>query len=154
MAAEAIPVATNHGVPEVEVLLNGKVKQTMIWDSGATLVTLSAETAASLGIHPTSRDRTIRATLADGREVACKLVRLESIRVGPFTVQDVECAVPADGKGGTDLLGDAFQSHFMCKMDMRAGLLRLTPLTKQPETPGAGDAQPRKRDGAKPVAKG
>ncbi len=126
---EVVTVSTEHGVPEVDVILNGKTKQAMVWDSGASSVVISTELAASLGMHPGPKDPLVRAKLADGHIVTGHQMTLKSVQVGPFTVNDVECMVmPPDIKDADPLLGDSFQNHFLSKLDQGGGTLRLTPV--------------------------
>jgi clan AA aspartic protease (TIGR02281 family) len=129
VSTEVVPVSTDHGVPEVDVVLNGKTKQAMVWDSGASSVVINTELAASLGLHPGPKDPIVKCKLADGHIVACHQMTLKSVSVGAFTVNDVECMVmPPDIKDGDPLLGDSFQSHFLTKLDQGGGTLRLTPV--------------------------
>ena len=124
-----IPVTVADGVPMVEVLLNGTVRRTMIWDSGASVVSITAKTAHELGRDPGPDDPVVVGRLADGREVKERMIRLAAVRVGAFTVTDVECVVlPADVRQADELLGGSFQHRFQCQLDTAAGTLRLTPL--------------------------
>jgi clan AA aspartic protease (TIGR02281 family) len=123
-----VPVTTDHGVPEVTATVNGK-KETMVWDSGASTVLLSAVTAAEVGLHPTDKDPVVHCKLADGKVVTCHRMTIKTITVGAFTVNDVDCAVmPPDLTDVESLLGDSFQGHFLSKLDQAGGQLRLTPL--------------------------
>lgn len=134
MIAEGIPARMDHGVPVVEVIINGK-KHEMIWDSGASLVSLSAQTAAELDLHVTDKDPTVISTVADGRKVESKLIIVPLIRVGPFAAENVECLVdPPSSVRGPDLLGGSFQRHFFCRLDQQAGVLHLTPIDKSAST--------------------
>jgi clan AA aspartic protease (TIGR02281 family) len=115
----------------VQAVLNGKVTDTMVWDSGADVVVLSAATGRALGLTMTDRDPTIEAIVADGRTVKAKQILLDSIRLGGFTLRDVECDVMPDIPGAPatdDLLGDTFQSHFLSRLDQRTGQLQLMPI--------------------------
>jgi hypothetical protein len=126
---EVVQVNTEHGVPEVEAVLNGKTKLMMTWDSGAGAVVITTEVANSLGMHPGPKDPLVHAKLADGHIIECHEMILKSVSVGVFTVNDVECDVmPPDIKDGSLLLGDTFQSHFLAKLDQGGGTLRLTPI--------------------------
>jgi hypothetical protein len=106
-------------------------------------VCLSAKTAADLGIKVKASDPTLETTVADGRKVESRLVTIQSIQLGPFTVQNVQCLI--DDSGGDqspDLLGGTFQNHFLCKLDAQAGILHLTPSDKSAtvsETNNASD---------------
>jgi len=125
--AEVVPARMDNGTPVVAVTINGK-KIAMIWDSGASFVSLSAETAEELGIHPTDKDPMVEMVIADGSKVRSKMVILPSVTVGIFTAKNVECIIDPKGKQRSpDLLGGAFQRHFLCRVDERAGVIHLTP---------------------------
>jgi clan AA aspartic protease (TIGR02281 family) len=114
----------------VQAMLNGTVPVEMIWDSGADLVLISADTAKQLGLKFTHHDRTIDMISADGSATKVKDVLLDSVRVGGFTVRNVECFVLPDTPGShpLELLGDSFQTHFVSRMDQRSQQLQLTPI--------------------------
>jgi clan AA aspartic protease (TIGR02281 family) len=133
VVSAAIPVDVQNNVPEVEVELNDKVTVKMVWDSGATLVSLNYQTAAKIGLVPSDTDQTIQSTVADGRVVKDSLMEIDSIRIGAFTVHHVQCEVdPPDVKDSPNLLGDSFQSHFLARLDMINDQLHLTPLVNEP----------------------
>jgi clan AA aspartic protease (TIGR02281 family) len=128
----------HNGTPEVDVTINDK-KITMTWDSGATFVTLSTETADELGIHATEKDPTIEMTIADGSKVPSKVVILPSARIGPFTVKNVKCVITPKGPHRSpDLLGGTFQQHFLCRLDQQAGVIHLTPSDSSASVSKAG----------------
>jgi aspartyl protease family protein len=127
--SSAITLHTTNGVPTVDVTLNGKVTEPMILDSGASLIALTPATAAKLGLKPGPDDRVLKLSLADGRVVEGRLMKLDSVRVGHFTVEDVECTIlPADVKEADNLLGGSFLSNFVYRMDMTAGVLYMSAL--------------------------
>jgi hypothetical protein len=126
-----IPITTESGVPNVEGLINGKLDQKMIWDSGCTGITLSAKTAKALGLKPLDDDRIEEATIADGSHVKVHVKVLDSIRIGAFTVQHVLCAIPSAKAEGADLLGNEFQHLFQFKLDINSQTLQLSPLDTQ-----------------------
>src|SRR5205085_1885805 len=133
-----IKITLEGGTPHVPVTLNGRVTQTMVVDSGASAVSISAKTAEQCGLAPGPGDPTVEATLADGRKVKSKLMVLESVQVGPFTVHNVECLVDPAAGDTPALLGATFLRHFSYKSDLAAGELHLTQLT-----------EPTKKDGEK-----
>lgn len=126
----AVPVQrTQSGGLHVQAVLNGKVTDTMTWDSGADVVSLSYETGKALGITPTGKDPTIEMSGADGSTFKAHLIVLDSIRLGGFTMHDVDCVLlPKTRNPAPDLLGDTFQSHFLSRLDQRSGQLQLTPI--------------------------
>jgi clan AA aspartic protease (TIGR02281 family) len=114
----------------VQAVLDGKMAEMMTWDTGADTVLLSAATAKELGLNTRGGEK-IEAMVADGRTVEARRGVLKSIRVGAFTVWDVECVVLPEMPGGDrseDLLGDTFQSHFLSRLDQRSGQIQLTPI--------------------------
>ncbi|MEO6436804.1 MAG: aspartyl protease family protein [Tepidisphaeraceae bacterium] len=127
--SSVITLGTKHGVPTVDVTLNGTVTEPMVLDSGASLVTLSPATAAKLGLKPSDKDPVLKLSLADGRVVEGRLMTLDSVRVGHFTVQDVECAIlPAEVANADCLLGGSFLQNFVYRIDLTAGVLYMSSL--------------------------
>lgn len=80
---------------------------TMMVDTGASLVALSHEDAAAVGIRPAPGDYLARMSTANG-EVAGALVRIREIRIGEIHVRDVEAVVMPRGLLRTSLLGMSF----------------------------------------------
>jgi clan AA aspartic protease (TIGR02281 family) len=128
-ASSAVPLihSEDDTEPRVRVVINGKVTDTMIWDSGATVVQISDETARKLELPLTNKDPGIQITVADGRKVKAKLVMLDSIRLGAYTVKNIECVVLPPKNKSEDLLGGTFQKHFVAQLDQNAGQLQLSP---------------------------
>jgi aspartyl protease family protein len=140
LALDMIPAPIDHGVPIVDVAINGNT-QPMIWDSGASVVSLSDETATAMGLHATDADKTVVMTVANGRKVSAKLVVARAIRVGPFIARDVECVIdPPGDPRPPDLLGESFQCLFLARMDQNAQVLHLMPIDKSVDL--APDAKP------------
>ncbi|HEX4792760.1 MAG TPA: retropepsin-like aspartic protease [Humisphaera sp.] len=126
---EVIPVKMENGVPTIEVTLNGTLTRTMIFDTGASIVSLPADLAAELNMVPGPRDPEGEVSMADGHTIKVRKMHLKSVRVGRFVVEDVECVVlPRSATNAPPLLGDAFFSHFAFKLNANAGELRLTDL--------------------------
>lgn len=138
-----VKLETRGGVPVVDVTINGKLTKQMVFDSGASLVTLTASVANELGITPGEDDPTVTLVVADGREVKAHVVRVDSLRVADFTVENVRCAIlPASMDDAECLLGGTFLRRFSYRMDIAAKTLRLTPVDagvgKEPATKPAG----------------
>lgn len=79
----------------------------MLVDTGASVVALSQEDAAAIGLRVTEKDFTRTIATANG-VVAVAPVRLGEVRVGEIAVRDVEAVVVPRGKLGTSLLGMTF----------------------------------------------
>lgn len=79
----------------------------MMVDTGASIVALSHEDAAAVGIRPAPGDYRARMSTANG-EVAGAPVRIREIRIGEIHVRDVEAVVMPRGLLRTSLLGMSF----------------------------------------------
>jgi clan AA aspartic protease (TIGR02281 family) len=138
------------GVHWVDVTLNGKVTRSFVFDTGAALITLPADLAAQAGLRPTSSDPIVRLRTADGSLIEAKQMKLATVRVGRFTVEDVTCAIMPADKGEVDpLLGGSFLRNFTYKLHPDQSKLILTEV----EVPGASPARPKIRSTA-PATKG
>lgn len=114
----------------VEALLNGRVPARLIVDTGAFDIVLYAETSAALRLKPADMLGEAVTTVADGRSVRGKRIRLRSIAVGRSTVRDAETLVlSAHGDGFDGLLGMSFLKHFAVRME--GGNLILESLKRQ-----------------------
>jgi aspartyl protease family protein len=80
---------------------------TFVADTGATLVVLTYEDAARLGLSPRSLDFTGLVETANGAARVAP-VTLDRVRVEDITVRDVPAVVADRGALGTNLLGMSF----------------------------------------------
>ena len=125
--SESIPLREDNGTFEVSVTLNGKLSKPMVFDTGAGIISLPADLAEQAGLKPGPGDPTIELTTADGRVHEGKLMTLKSVRVGKFTVENVECAVmPPSLKNAPALLGGSFLKYFTYKLAPETGTLTLS----------------------------
>jgi len=100
------------------VVINGKHTIDMCVDSGASLICLPAIVAAQLGIQPNASDPEITLELANGSRVLAKKTIIGSVRIGKFTVQNVECAVLGpEAFAATPLLGMSYLQNFQIKIN-------------------------------------
>jgi len=110
----------------VNVVVNGKQSQEMVLDSGASLICLPPSVATKFGLKPSEKDPKIVMQLADGREIDGRLMKLTSVRVGKFSVENVECAVLGeDALAAEPLLGMSFLEHFKFEIDAAAKKLTM-----------------------------
>ncbi len=94
------------------VVINGKPEE-MIVDTGANSIVLPYKVALECGAKPDESSTPVTATVADGSKVQSKLVFLDSVRVGKFKAERVECVVlPPQAKNAPMLLGMTFLSRF------------------------------------------
>lgn len=110
----------------VNVVVNGKQSQEMVLDSGASAICLPQAVADKFGLKPTDKDPRVELRLADGRTIDGRLMKLASVRVGKFTVDNVECVVLAEeALGAEPLLGMSFLEHFKFEVDAAAKKLTM-----------------------------
>lgn len=120
----------------VSVVVNGLHQQEMVLDSGASLISLPPSVAAKFGLKPGPKDPRIVMQLADGREIEGRLMRIASVRVGKFQVENVECAVLGEEAVAAEpLLGMSFLEHFKFEIDSSAKKLTMVRVSG---TEGAG----------------
>jgi clan AA aspartic protease (TIGR02281 family) len=95
------------------VVINGKQPPLeMLVDTGCTSMLLPYPMALNCGAKPDG-GRDGHATIADGSTVKTKVIKLDSVRVGKFNAQNVECSVlPAELGNVEPLLGMSFLDCF------------------------------------------
>ena len=125
------------GLWYVSAMFNGKSAQELAFDPDASLISLSWQMAQAAGLKPGTDARVIQVQMDDGRIVEAQLVVAKSVRVGKFTVENVECAVmPPEAALAGPLLGQTFLKGIACKIKGAQGKLVMTkleaPSTKSP----------------------
>ncbi|MFE1600108.1 retropepsin-like aspartic protease family protein [Methylobacterium sp. ID0610] len=90
----------------VRAAVNGR-EQLFAFDTGASAVVLTAETAALLGLHPHPQGFTVTVQTANGPAAAAP-VMLDTIAVGPIRERRVPALVTKPGGLGVNLLGMTF----------------------------------------------
>jgi aspartyl protease family protein len=95
---------TGHYFANVEI--DGRRIKMMV-DTGATLVILTSEDAASLGINPMPSDYTAKVSTVNG-DLMTAQTQLREVRVGNILVRDVAALVVPAGKLKQSLLGMSF----------------------------------------------
>ncbi|MGA8613528.1 MAG: TIGR02281 family clan AA aspartic protease [Xanthobacteraceae bacterium] len=121
-AREATPVAPVSSDPDsvvvapdamghfrVEGRIDGRFLQFVV-DTGASVVALTADDAAALGIHPAEIDFRALVKTANGT-VRAAPVQLDMVEVGNLLVRDVAAMVLPDGALSDNLLGLSFLSR-------------------------------------------
>lgn len=112
---------------EVSVVFNGQGPQDMAIDTGASVVVLPWKMAQAVGLTPKPQSPKINLQTADGTVVEGWRVVADTVRVGKFTAEKVECAVmPEKLSNAIPLLGLSFFKHFTYKIDTANSKLILT----------------------------
>jgi aspartyl protease family protein len=138
--SEAIDLRDDGGKTlRVSVVVNGKYQEEMVLDSGASLISLPSAIATKFGLKPTEKDPRITLQLADGREIEGRLMKLTSVRVGKFTVDNVECAVLGpEATMAEPLLGMSFLENFKFEIDAAAKKLNMVKVASSDAPPNKG----------------
>ncbi|TNC11100.1 TIGR02281 family clan AA aspartic protease [Methylobacterium terricola] len=90
----------------VQAKVNGRV-EAFVFDTGASAVVLTAESAAALGIRPSAAAYRVQVQTANGRTAAAPVV-LDSVAVGPISETRVAALVTRPGALSVNLLGMSF----------------------------------------------
>jgi aspartyl protease family protein len=149
VSSQAIKLDNETNSLWVNVTINDKHKQRMIVDSGANTLSLPDKMARDMGIKAETDGVPMRVILADGRQVPALMIKLDSVRVGKFTVQDVECCVLGpDATDAPPLLGMSFLGQFKFEVDANQAELKLLKVE-------SGEPQPKdkSKDKAKAAKK-
>ena len=94
-----------------------------IFDTGASVVVLTGESAAALGLDPARLDYSVPVATANGRTMAAPLT-LESLSVGSITERRVRALVARPGALQENLLGMSFLER-LASYEVRDGRLFL-----------------------------
>lgn len=109
------------------VVINGQHTAEMVVDTGASLLTLPFELALSMGLQPKAGDKKILLTIADGSTITGHLKTIESVRVGTFVIENVECAILGpEAIEAHPLLGMSYLGEFQFHLDAADATLGLT----------------------------
>lgn len=93
----------------IRAAVNGRT-QAFVFDTGASAVVLTAESAAGLGLTPKDGEFTVRVSTANGIAYTAPIL-LDSIAVGDITERRVPAFVSRPGALTTNLLGMSFLSR-------------------------------------------
>ena len=120
----------------------------MIVDTGATAISLPDKMARDMGIKAEAEGVPVRVSLADGRQVPAMMIKLDSVKVGKFTVQDVECCVLGpEARDAPPLLGMSFLGQFKFEVDTDQSELKLVKVDSGAAAEGQdGKGRPRRKE--------
>ena len=114
--------ADGGGQYRAKVLIEGQDVDVMI-DTGATVVALTAETAARLGVATQTNEPRWRMSTANGVVFATP-VMLKSVSLGEIYMSDVQAVVMPPGASNANLLGASFLKR-LASLEQRDGALVL-----------------------------
>jgi clan AA aspartic protease (TIGR02281 family) len=120
-----------------EVVLNQRIKQHFIVDTGASFTVISREAAKELGITIDENTPFVPITTASS-VIFNPVVTLRSIRVGEAEVENVDVVVHSLPGGSAGLLGNSFLSRFKVVLDPINGKMTLHSMqgSRSPDRPG------------------
>lgn len=112
---------------QATALLNGRLEQRFIVDTGASVTTMPTATASALGIRITPQTPRVRVRTAGG-EVLAADVTLDSVSLNGWSIPDVRVLVhDLPGSEELGLLGINFLRNFSVDLRTDDGILVLTP---------------------------
>jgi aspartyl protease family protein len=111
-----------HGHFYSRIRVNGRDVDAMV-DTGASIVALTFEDAASAGIHVRDPEFTHRVSTANG-VARVAIITLDSVAIDDITVRNVRAAVAERGKLSKTLLGMSFLGQ-LSRTEMSRGVLVL-----------------------------
>ena len=120
-----------------EVILNEKIKQNFIVDTGASFTLINRSTAMELGL--TVDETTPRIPVSTVSDVIlCPLVTLRSVQVGKARAESVEALIYNMPSGSPGLLGNSFLNKFKVVIDSINSKITFFPLqgAPSPDRPG------------------
>jgi len=111
--SEKIPLRREGNSYYASVVVNGDHAVEMVVDTGASSMVLPYKTALDCGVKIDASAMTVQMVVASGAKFQSKLVTLDSVRVGKFTAEKVECIVlPSEATNAPILLGMTFLGRF------------------------------------------
>lgn len=111
--SEKIPLHREGNSYYATVVVNGGHPVDMVVDTGASSLVLPYKTAMECGVKIDDSAISIQMIVASGARFKSKLVTLDSVRVGQFTAEKVECVVlPPQATNAPVLLGMTFLGRF------------------------------------------
>lgn len=127
LSEEIVARIGNGNLLYVSAVFDGKETIEIAVDTGASSIVLSWDLAEQLGLKPGPDSRRAIFVMADGRQTEGRIVTAKSVRVGKFTVEDVECAVLGPENTNVEpLLGQSFLENFIYKIDSGRGVISIT----------------------------
>jgi len=109
----------------VFAIVNKKLRQKFLIDTGATTSIIPTSAVEALGIRIDANTTVVGIQGVAGGDLAYK-VRLESIEIEGHTVFDIDVVVyDMESDQGTGLLGNDFLQHFQVDLDSIKGVLKL-----------------------------
>ena len=101
--------AGENGHFSITAILNNKTNVNFLFDTGASLVSLTASDASNLGIDINNLKYNFPLSTANGTSYGAR-VNIDTIQIGSIVIENVEAVVSKDGSSDVSLLGMSFLS--------------------------------------------
>jgi len=120
-----------------QVVLNGRVQQNFVVDTGASFTLISKDAAKELGLAIDENTPFIPIASVSN-VILTPLVTLKSVRVGKAEVEDVDALIYTMPSGQEGLLGNSFLNRFKVVLDSVQGRMTLFQMegSPSPDRPG------------------
>lgn len=99
--------AGENGHFSITAILNNKTKVNFLFDTGASLVSLTSMDASNLGININNLNYNFPLSTANGTSYGAR-VNIDKIQIGSIIIENVEAVVSKDGALDVSLLGMSF----------------------------------------------
>jgi clan AA aspartic protease (TIGR02281 family) len=132
-----VDLLRKHELLLAEVILNGRVRQYFILDTGASFTLISRHTAKELGIT-IDENTPFMPIFTASSLIFTPLVTLRSVRVGEAEVENVDVLIHDMPSETAGLLGNSFLNKFKVMIDSANGKMTLYSMqgTPSPDRPG------------------
>lgn len=130
LETETVAYSRKGNVMVVDVVLNEEFNATLMFDTGASVTTLSRELATRMGLK-FDEEKKIFSMLADGSLAPCIPVVLDSVHVGTAVRENVQACIidKAPGAGVDGLLGMSFLKYFTIQFNADKNKIELVHLS-------------------------
>jgi len=127
---KSVDIQNQDGHVIVDVLINKKVKASLILDTGASYMVLSNSLAKKIDPEIDKKEgKSVEMILADGSKAKAKYIVLDSVQAQGVEAQNVAAAImpesASDAKFKDGLLGMSFLNNFTYKVDQKNNKLTL-----------------------------
>jgi aspartyl protease family protein len=131
--SDKIPLRREGESYYVSVVINGQPAQELIVDSGANTVMLPYKIAQECGVSVDASSPDVTIGTANGGRSKAKLAMADTIRIGKFTANNVQCIVLGpEATNAPALLGMSFLNRYKFELNAQGSTLSMMEVTAEP----------------------